>query len=84
VHSLSPCYVLLTALVLLKSVAIWCNVTQFFTKICVILHACVHGCWTDFFPGVALMDFSKSFSRGRGKVVKFVFYHSKLKKRLFS
>ena len=36
-----------------------------------------------FFPGVALVDFSKSFSEGRRKVVKFVFYHSKLKKQLF-
>jgi len=33
VHSLSPCYGLLTALVLLNSVARWCNTTQFFTKI---------------------------------------------------
>jgi len=32
-HSLSPCYGLLTALVLLNSVARWCNTTQFFTKI---------------------------------------------------
>jgi len=32
VHSLSPCYGLLTALELLNSVAGWCNTTQFFTK----------------------------------------------------
>jgi len=32
VHSLSPCYGLLTALVLLNSVVRWCNTTQFFTK----------------------------------------------------
>jgi len=32
VHSLSPCYRLLTAFVLLNSVARWCNTTQFFTK----------------------------------------------------
>jgi len=32
VHRLSPCYGLLTALVLLNSVARWCNTPQFFTK----------------------------------------------------
>jgi len=32
VHSLSPCYGLLTALVWLNSVARWCNTTQFFAK----------------------------------------------------
>jgi len=34
VHSLSPCYGLLTELVLLNNVANarWCNTTQFFTK----------------------------------------------------
>jgi len=31
-HSLSPCYTLLSALVLLNSVARWCTTTQFFTK----------------------------------------------------
>jgi len=33
-----------------------------------------------FFPRGALVDFSKSFSRGGPEVVKFVFYHSKLGK----
>jgi len=32
VHSLSPYYGLLTALVLLNSVARWCNATKYFTK----------------------------------------------------
>jgi len=32
VHSLSPCYGLLTALVLLNGIARWCNTTQFLTK----------------------------------------------------
>jgi len=32
----------------------------------------------EIFPGGALVDFSKSFPRGE-KVVKFVFYHSKLR-----
>jgi len=33
VHSLLPCYGLLTALVLLNSVTRWWNTTHFFTKI---------------------------------------------------
>jgi len=33
VHSLLPCYGLLAALVVLNSVARWCNTTQFFTKL---------------------------------------------------
>jgi len=32
VQTLSPCYGLLTELVLLNSVARWCITTQFFTK----------------------------------------------------
>jgi len=32
VRNLSPCYELLTALVLLNSVDRWCNTTDFFTK----------------------------------------------------
>jgi len=32
VHRLSTCYGLLTPLVLLNSVARWCDTTQFFTK----------------------------------------------------
>jgi len=32
VNTLSPCYGLLTELVLLNSVARWCNTTHFFTK----------------------------------------------------
>jgi len=31
-HSLSPCYGFVTALVLLNSVVRWCNTTHFFTK----------------------------------------------------
>jgi len=56
VHSLSPCYGLLTALVLLNSVAGWCNITQFFKK-GAILHACVHGRRKDFFPGASTSEF---------------------------
>jgi len=32
VHSLLPCYGLLTALVLLNSAARWCNTTQFLQR----------------------------------------------------
>ena len=37
-----------------------------------MLHAYVHGRWKNFIQ--ALVDFSKSFSKG-AKVVKFVFCH---------
>ena len=70
VQSLSPCYGLITALVLLNSVAKWCNTTQFFTK---ILHACVHGRRNEFFQGGPLVDFSKSFSTGDQKWWNLVF-----------
>jgi len=36
-----------------------------------------------FFPGGSVGDFPKIFSRGGPKVVKFVFYPSKLKKQPF-
>ena len=81
VHSLSPCYGLLTALVLLNSVAIWCNATQFFTKKCHFTCLCA---WAleGIFPGGSLVDFFKSFLRGPN-VVKFVFHHLKLRKQHF-
>jgi len=62
VHSLSPWYGLLAALVLLSSVARWCNTTQFFHKNGVILHACVHGRRKEFFQEGPLADLSKIFS----------------------
>jgi len=41
-HSLSPCYGLLTALVLLNSVVRWCNTTQFLTKMVPFsMHVCM-------------------------------------------
>jgi len=39
------------------------------------------GQWKDFFQGGSVGDFPKIFSRGGPKVVKFVFYPSKLKKQ---
>jgi len=83
VHSLSSCCSLLTALVLFNSVVIWCNTTQFFTKMVLLYMFMCMGIGKSF-PGGPLVDFSKSFSRDGGpKVVKFVFYHSKLRKQPF-
>jgi len=48
----------------------------------VILHACVHGRRKEFFLGEPLGFFQKFFY-GRPKVVKFAFYHSKLRKQRF-
>ena len=61
-HSLSPCYGLLTALVLLNSVARWCNTAQFLQKSC-NFYTGVHERRKDFIQG-ALVDFFKSFSKG--------------------
>ena len=47
VHSLSPCYGSLTAVVLLNSVARWCSTTKFLQKWC-NLYACLHGRRKDF------------------------------------
>ena len=83
VHSLSPCYGLLIALVLLNSVARWCNTTQFFTKM-VSFHVLVcMGVGGNFSKGGGTSGFFQKFFYGRPKVVKFVFYHSKLRKQHF-
>jgi len=50
-HSLSPCYGLLTALMLLNSLAKWCNTTKFFQK---LLSFCMLAC----------MGVGRNFSRG--------------------
>jgi len=76
VHSLSPCYGLLTAFALLNSAARWCNTTPFF-KNGVILHACVHGRRKEFFQGGGTNRFLQKFFYGGPKVVKFVFCQSK-------
>jgi len=82
VHSLSPCYGLLTALVLLNSVARWCNTTQFLQKWCKFTCLCA---WASegSFPGRALVDFSKSFSRRAKSGEIRILPHSKLRKEPF-
>ena len=64
VHTLSPCDGVLTALVLLDSVARWCNTTQFFTKMVSFYMFVCMGVGRNFSWGEALVDFSKSFSTG--------------------
>jgi len=76
VHSLSPCYGLLTAFVLLNSVARWCNTTQFFTKMVSFYMLVCMGVGRNFSRG-ATSGLLQTFFYGGPKVVKFVFYHSK-------
>jgi len=80
VHSLSPCYDLLNALVLLNSVTRWCNITQFFNG--AFLHACVHGRRKFSFPEGSTSEFFQVVIGGPA-VVRFVFYHSKLREQPF-
>ena len=82
VHSLSPCYGLLTALVLLNSVARWCITTQFFTK---MVSFCMVVCMVvgKNFSKRATSGFFQKLFCGKPKVVKFVFYHSKIRKHDF-
>jgi len=56
-----------------------------FYKIGVILYAFVYGRRKDFIQGKHLWKwiFPNVFSGGQAKVVKFVFYHSKLRKQPF-
>jgi len=82
VHSLSPCYALLTALVLLNSVARWCNATQFFTKKCHFTCLCAWALEGIIPWGVTNGFFQKFFCVGPN-VVKFILYHSKLRKEHF-
>jgi len=72
VHSLSPCYGLLTAFALLSSVARWCNTTQFFTKMVSFYMLVCMGVGRNF-PGVVTSGFLQKFFYGGPKVVKFVF-----------
>jgi len=60
VHGLSACYGLLTALVLLNSVARWCNTTEFLQQWC-NLYACVHGRRKDFIQWGTSGVFQKFF-----------------------
>jgi len=81
-HRLSPCYGLPTALGLLNSVARWCKYNTIFHKNVAILHACVHEHRKEFFQRGTSGLFQKFFCGGP-KVVKFDFYHSKLRKQRF-
>jgi len=67
VHSLSPCYGLLTALGLLNSVARWCNTTHFLTKM------------VPFYM-LACMGVGRNFSRGgtSGLFKKFIYGRQKV------
>ena len=56
VHSLSPCYGLLTAFVSLNSAARWCNAAQCFTKMVSFYMLVCMGVGRNF-PGGALVDF---------------------------
>jgi len=83
VHSLLPCYGLLAALVLLNSVARWCNTTHFFTKMVWFYMLVCMGVGRNFFQGGTNVFFQNFFYEGP-KVVKFVFYDSKLREQLFA
>jgi len=78
---LSSCYGLLTGLALLNSVDRWRNTTQFLQN-GVIWYACVHGPRKDFIQG-GTSGFFQPFFQGGAKMVKFVFYQSKLRKQHF-
>jgi len=62
VHSLTPCYGLLTAMVLLNS-----DQMASYNKIDVILHDCVHGRRKGFSRWAAVVDFLKVFLVGDQK-----------------
>ena len=82
VHSLSPCYGMHTALVLLKSVITWCNTTKFFTKMASFYMLVCMGVGRNFSRD-ATSGFFQTFFYGGPKVVKPAFYHSKLRKQHF-
>jgi len=70
VNSLLPCYGLLTALVVLNSVARWCNV---------ILLACVHG-HREYFSRGGTSGLFRTLFRGDGGRSVDIFYNSTLEK----
>jgi len=82
VHSLSPCYGLLTALVLLNSVARWCNATQFFTKMVSFYMLVCMGVRRNYSLGGHQWIFPKVFLQGakRGEIC---FLPLKIKKTVF-
>jgi len=72
VHSLSSCYGLLTAFVLLTSAARWCNTTQLFTKMVSFYMLVCMGVGRNFSRG-GTSGFLLKFFYGGPKVVKFGF-----------
>ena len=80
VHNLSPCYGLFrpTALVLLNSVARWCNTINWWNFTCLCAWAS-----EEIFPGEPLVDFSKRFSRGGAKSGEICFLTLDTKKTAF-
>jgi len=76
VHSLSPCYGLLTAFVSLNSAARRCNAAQCFTKMVSFYMLVCMGVGRNF-PGGGISGLLLKFFYGGPKVVKFVFCHSK-------
>jgi len=66
VHSLSPCYGLLTAFVLLNSAARWYNTIQFFTKMMSFYMLVCMGVGR-IFPGGATSGFLQKFFYGEAK-----------------
>ena len=65
VHSQSPCYGLLTALVLLNIVGRWCNTTQFFTKMVSFYMLVCTGVGRNFSRGGTSGFFQKFFYGGK-------------------
>jgi len=63
VHRLSTCYLLLTAFVLLNSVARWCNATQFFTKMVSFYMLACMCVGRNFSRGGGIVDFYNRFSK---------------------
>jgi len=68
-----------TALVLLNSIARWCNTTHFLQKWCNLTCLCA---WAPegYFPGGALVDVSKRFCMGYKSGEIWFSPHSKLRK----
>ena len=79
VHSQSPCYGLLTALVLLNSVGRWCNTTQFFTKMVSFYMLVCMGVGRNFSRG-GTSGFFQKFSAG-GKSGEICFLSLEIKKQ---
>jgi len=79
VQSLSPCYGLLTALVLLDMLTVGEIQHNLLQKCCDFV---IHGRRKDVFQG-GTSGFFQTFFWGCPKVMKFVFYQWKLRKQLF-